>query len=171
MKILSQCKILIFSIDFNMKFFDGAWWDSPVSWFFFSLSFCFLFDYFIRTVCYWWFFLSCPSASVISPSSDCCQSVCLYVCLRALLCKALAEWWKHVLFIRVREGEGEGGIYCIDTIVKRTCDSQKCIIKCPQKCLFFSFFSFTCMCVYTCTLMFVVGKWFFFHVYALDLFR
>lgn len=79
--------------------------------------------------------LSCPSASVISPSSECViGSVCrLSVCLRALLCKALTEWWKRVLFIRVREGESEGGMCRIDTIVKATCDSHKCLIKNGKK--------------------------------------
>lgn len=68
----------------------------------------------------------CPSQWSLPPLEhlSVCLSVCLSVYLWALLCKALAEWWKCVLFILVREGENEGGMYCIDTIVKMTCESQ-----------------------------------------------
>lgn len=72
MKILSQCKICIFLLILIRKSWQ-AWWDSPMSWFFFSLSLCLIIS-FGRSVTD--DFVSWPSASVISPSSE-CVSVCL----------------------------------------------------------------------------------------------
>lgn len=70
--------------------------------------------------------------------------VCYRVCLSSVCLSAGAavqspwsEWWKCVLFIRVREGASDGGMYCIDTIVKMICDGHKCIIKNAKNCVYY----------------------------------
>lgn len=139
---MSQCKK---SIGFNVKCDVHVLGEIHLEadWVGFILVLCFI--SFIWTVCYW-----CPLSSHLISVPVCVVSLCRAlqpqwslppqsVCVCRLSAGAAVqspccEWWKCVLFIRVREGESEGGMYCIDMIVKMTCDGHKCIIKMPKNC-------------------------------------